>query len=152
MAFTPNANQIPVYAITPKTSVGSITNGTGIGSLGSDTNGVAIFTASSTVGSRISSLIFTSNDTAARDFFVYILNGSTVCPIGQIHVPLTSGDAASVLPINGLDPTVMVGLQRDNNGNPYIELQASCVLKFSAIVAVTSAKTVYATAQSQDYS
>lgn len=148
MAFNPN--QIPVYAITPKNSVGNIVNATGIGALASNTNGIAIYTAP-TAGARVTSLFLTSSDTANRDFFLYVLNGSTVNPIGIVNVPLNSGNASGVLAVDGLDPTVVKGLPIDNNGKRYIELMGSAVLKFSALVAVTATRQVNATVFAEEY-
>lgn len=150
MAFPATNNQAPIYAITPKNSVGSIVNATGAGTLASNTNGVAIYTAPA-AGARVTSLIFTSSDTASRDFFVYIFDGSTVIPIGIINVPANSGNTSGTLSVDGLNPTVMVGMPIDNNGKRYIDMKASTVLKFAAVVAVTTAKQVNASVIAGEY-
>lgn len=144
-------NEKPKYVVTPKTGVG-ILNAATAGALGSNTNGVAIFTASAS-GSRVSSLMISTDDTAAVNVFLYILgsDGTTVKPIGIINVPLSSGNAANVLAINGLNPNVIPGLPLDNTGKPYIELGASEVLKMSCLANMTAAKKLYATSQGGDY-
>jgi len=101
MSVTPNS------VITPQSvnnGTGNITNSTGAGTLGSDTNGVAIYTAGAN-GSRVTGLIFSTSDTAANDVFLYVYSGATVIPIGQINVPLSSGNIASTPCVDGLNST-----------------------------------------------
>lgn len=166
---------IPVYSNTPWTAGANITNGTGAGTLGSDTNGVTIYTAPTagttaitqgngttssgtisiypvTGGARCSCLIFSTTDTAANNVFLYIKQaGGTVMPIAQINVPLSSGNLASTLTVNGLNSAVFVGLPRDAFGNPYIPMQSGDILKASVVAAVTSGKTLYITATGESY-
>lgn len=145
-----NANQIPVYSITPKTSVGVATGSSNTVTMGSDTNGVAIFTASAS-GSRVYSLVANLNDTAAGNVMLYILNGATVRPLGLINVPLSSGNVANVLNVDCLNPAVLNGMSIDNTGKRYIELGASEVLKFGMLANLSAGKSCWVTAQGADY-
>ena len=140
----------PVFTQTPKTGGGSINNATGAGTLGSDTNGVALYTAGSN-GSRVNSLILSTTDTTANDVFLYIKSGANIYPVGQVHVPASSGNIASTLAIDGILPSITVGLPIDNNGKRFIHLGASDVLKFAVIAAVTSGKTLYGSVMAEDY-
>jgi hypothetical protein len=146
-----NANQIPVYAITPKTSVG-ILNAATAGTLGTTTNAVTILTASAS-GSVVDSLFFNSDDTAAVNVFLFIVgsDGTTVKPLGIINVPLSSGNAANVLNVDGLNPNILKGLSLDNTGKYVIRLGASETLRMSCLANMTAAKKLYATAQFADY-
>ncbi len=146
-----NANQIPVYAITPKTAVADLSAATA-GALGATTNAVTVVTASAS-GSRVYSLIASTTDTAAVNLYLQIVDsgGTVVRPIGQINVPLRSGDTASTLMVDCLDPTVCKGLPMDNTGKRYIELGASETLRVSVVATMTAAKHCYVAAQYADY-
>ena len=145
-----SANQIPVYAITPKTAMGTGTALTA-GTLGSNTNAVTVMTASAS-GSRVYSLIATTDDTVAVNLYIFIqTSGGTVQPIAQVNVPLRSGDTASTKAIDCLDSTVAVGLPIDNNGKRYIELANGDLLRYATVANMTAAKKIYVTAQYADY-
>lgn len=146
-----NANQIPVYSITPRTSVADL-NAASAGALGSTSNAVTCFSASAS-GSRVYSLIATTTDTVAVNLFLQIVgsDGTTVKPIGQINVPANSGNIASTLVVDCLNSTVVVGLPIDNTGKRYVELGASETLRVSVVANMTATKHCYVTAQGADY-
>jgi len=140
------------FFTTIKSGIGTRVNADGAGTLGSNTNGVAIYTGVATYGSIVNSLLFSSDDTASMTAYVYIFNGSSVRPLGIVVIPIQSGDisaAQSVDALNGSGFTLQ-GLPRDAQGKQYIPLEPGEVLKFSMKVAVTAAKTVHATALSLD--
>ncbi len=145
-----NANQIPVYAITPKTGVGVIAASSNTVTLGSNSNAATIFTASAS-GSRVYSLIGTTDDTVTVNVLLFIYRNTTVQPLGIVNIPLSSGNVANTLNVDMLDPTVLKGLPIDNSGKRYIELGANDVLKCGALANLTSAKTCYVTAMGADY-
>lgn len=144
------AGVIPKYANVPNGGVGSIAASSNTVTLGSDTNGAAIYTAGSQ-GGRVYSLVANTNDTVAVNVLLYILNGSSVRPLGIVNVPLSSGNLASVLNVNILDSTVLKGLPVDMAGNRYIPLMPSEVLKCGALANLTAAKTCWVTALGSDY-
>lgn len=143
-------NSMPIYATATQNSGISIVNATGAGTLGSDANGVTIYTAGAS-GSRVYSLMLSTTDTAANNVFLYIKSGANVYPVGQINVPINSGNIASTPCVDGLNSTSCPGLPFDGTGKPYIELAANATLKMSVIAAVTAAKTLYASALGADY-
>lgn len=134
-------------------------NGTGVltaataGSFNADTNGVAVYTAGS-YGGRIESLLISSNDTAAVNVYVYILNGTTVKPLGIVNVPATSGTVATVSNVDAIRGTgvSIQGLPLDVTGKPYIPLMPGEVLKMSCLANMTAAKICAATALGADFS
>jgi hypothetical protein len=145
-----NTNQIPVYGITPKTSVGNL-NAATAGSMGTTTNAVTVVTAG-TNGCIIDSLVANTTDTAAVNLFVSIVDsaGTGVRPLGIINVPLNSGNAANVLNVDVLNSTVLVGMTVDQNGKRIIRLGASETLRVSTLANMTAAKNCYVTAQYTD--
>jgi hypothetical protein len=131
----------------------AVLNGTTIGTLGSNTNGVTIETAGS-FGTRIISLIASSDNSAAVDVFLYILRGgSTVVPIGQVNVPInagnTSGSATRV--VDFLNGTNIPGLPLDNTGRQYIPLAAGDVLRATTFANLVAGRSCYITAFAQDF-
>lgn len=147
-----NPNQIPRYAVMPKTSVGTL-NAATAGAMGVDTNGVTIFTADTNVGSRVYSLMLNTDDTAAVNCFIYILRSGTVMPLGMVNVPLSSGNTAALANIDALagSGVSLLGLPVDNTGKRYIEMQANDVLKMSCLATMTAAKKCYGMAMGADY-
>lgn len=146
-----NPNQIPIYPITPKTSVGDL-NAATAGALGSTTNAVTVYTAGSN-GSIIDGLVANTTDTAAVNLFVFIVgsDGTTVKPLFQVNVPLSSGNVASTLNVDCLLSTVSVGSLIDQNGKRYIRLGASETLRVSTVANMTAGKHCYVTAMGMDF-
>jgi hypothetical protein len=141
-------NNLPVYAVSPQNSVGSL-SGSSLGTLGADTNGQTIYTAGAN-GSRVYGLFLSTTSTAAVNIFLYIKNSAAICPIGQINVPLSSGNVASTPCVDGLAAANCPGLAYDGTGKPYVELAPNAVLKMSLVAAITTG-TLYAAAIGADY-
>ena len=146
-----NSNQIPIYAITSKTGVG-ILNAATAGTMAATTNAVTVYTAGSN-GSIIDSLVANSTDTAAVNLFVFIVgsDGTTVKPLWQVNVPLSSGNLASVLSVDALLSTVSVGSLIDPNGKRFIRLGSSETLRVSVVANMTAGKFCYVTAMGTDF-
>lgn len=148
MALT--AGQIPIYANVPNGGQGTLAASSNTVTLGVDTNGVNLYTAGSK-GGRVMSLNITTNDTAIVNVMLWILNGATVRPLGVVNIPASSGNLQNILDVNGLDPSVLKGLPRDQFGNPYIPLQNGEVLRAGALANLTAAKSCYIVATGMDY-
>ena len=148
MALT--AGQIPKLANVLNGGVGVLT-GTTIGTLGSNTNGVTIYTSGAS-GGRVLSLIASTDDTVTVNVFLYILRSSTVIPIGMVNIPLSSGNTnAARFPVDFLNGTNLPGLPIDNTGRQYIPLLASDVLKASTLVNLSASKSAWINASGADY-
>lgn len=141
--------QIPRYAnVISSQGVASIAASSNTVTLGVDTNGATAYTAGSE-GSRVMSLIASTNDTVAVNVFIWVLNGSTVRPLGIVNVPLSSGNAASVPSVDLI--AGIPGLPIDSTGKRYIQLYNNEVLRVGALANLTTAKTCYVTAMGLDY-
>ena len=144
------AGQIPKLANVLNGGVGVLT-GTTIGTLGSNTNGVTIYTAG-TSGGRVLSLIASTDDTVTINVFLYILRSSTVIPIGMVNIPLSSGNTnAARFPVDFLNGTNLPGLPIDNTGRQYIPLLANDVLRATSLANLTAAKSAWINASGADY-
>jgi hypothetical protein len=130
----------------------AVLNGTTIGTLGSNTNGVTIEAAGS-FGTRIISLIASTDDTVTVNVFLYILRGgSTVVPIGLVNVPLSAGNTnAARFVTDFLNGTNIPGLPLDNTGRQYIPLVAGDVLRATTLANLTGGRSCWITAFAQDF-
>jgi hypothetical protein len=130
----------------------AVLNGTTIGTLGSNTNGVTIETAG-TYGTRIISLIASTDDTVTVNVFLYILRGgSTVVPIGLVNVPLSAGNTnAARFVTDFLNGSNIPGLPLDNTGRQYIPLVAGDVLRATTLANLTAGRSCWITSFAQDF-
>lgn len=96
----------------------------------------------STEGSRVDSIVFTSDDTAARVALLQINNGSVISPLGHINIPAGAGTDGSVAAVSGLNRTNLPWLKIDASGNPYINLNSGMNLEVKFLTTITAAKTV----------
>lgn len=145
-----SAGQIPKLANVLNGGVGVLT-GTTIGTLGSNTNGITIYTAGSS-GGRVISLLASTDDTVTINVFLYIYRSTTVIPIGLVNIPLSSGNTnAARFVVDFLNGTNIPGLPLDNTGRQYIPLLANDVLKATTIANLSATKSAWITASGADY-
>ncbi len=100
---------------------------------------------------KITGIALTTDDSAAVNVQVILNDGSNDTVIGIVNVPITSGFAASIPGVNGMNATDLPHLPIDSAGNPYIMLKTGHSLKVAALAAVTAAKTLYAVALGEDF-
>jgi hypothetical protein len=145
------AGQIPKVANVLNGNVGLIVSGSNIVTLGSNTNGVTTYTAGVS-GSRVISMMGSTDDTVTVNVFVYILRSATVIPIGMVNIPLSSGNTnAARFPVDFLNGTNLPGLPVDNTGRQYISLLPNDVLRVGSLATLSSAKTCYVSTHGLDY-
>ena len=150
MAFT--KAEIPVYARTLNNGVGLL-NAATAGAFGATTNAVTVYTAGA-FGGRVESLVANSDDTAAVNLNIMLVDGSSnVYPLGSANVPIQSGSQGTInntdLLANG--GTTLRGMLVDPTGKRYISVPAGWTLRVSTIANMTAAKKCYVTAQGFDY-
>lgn len=149
MALT--AGQIPIVANVPNGGIAAISASSNIVTLGSNTNGLAAYTAG-TKGGRVMSLTAVTDDTVTVNVFVYIYRGTTVIPIGLVNIPLSSGNTnAARYNVDFLNGANILGLPIDNSGRQYIPLLPNDVLKVGSLAGLTAAKTCWVQASGNDY-
>lgn len=145
-----SAGQIPKLANVINSGVGVLT-GTTLGTLGSNTNGVTIYTAGAS-GGRVISLHASTDDTVTINVFLYIYRSTTVIPIGLVNIPLSSGNTnAARFVVDFLNGTNIPGLPIDNTGRQYIPMLANDVLKATTIANLSANKSAWLTAHGADY-
>jgi hypothetical protein len=121
------------------------------GALGSDVNGFLLCTAHATLGSQIKSLLFSTSESAIRNYFVYTLqeDGATLCPIGIVNVPVGSGSTNAIQAVDAF--AQLVGLPEDNQGKNYIPLEPGESLKIACLTDMTASTVCWVTALIKDY-
>lgn len=145
-----SAGQIPKLANVLNGGVGVLT-GTTIGTLGSNTNGITIYTAGSQ-GGRVISLVASTTDTVTVNVFLYIYRSTTVIPLGLVNIPLSSGNTfAARFVVDFLNGINIPGLPIDQTGRQYIPLLANDVLKASTLANLSASQSAYLTASGVDY-
>lgn len=142
--------QIPKVANVLNSGTGKVTGSLNVVTLGSDSQGVTVYTAG-TSGSRVISLMGSTDDTVASNIFVYVLKGAAVQPLGLVPVAASAGNVTGTRNIDFLNGTNIPGLPVDNTGRQYISLTPSDVLKVGSLVATSAGKSVWVTAQGLDY-
>jgi len=148
------AVNLPKYATTLNGGVCQLgVSGTTVGATALGVDGIAAdakvcYTAGS-YGGMVESLLASTNDTAAVNVFVYILSGTTVHPLGIVNVPLSSGNAASVLNVDLING--IVGLPVNSVGKKYIPLQGGMSIKVAVLAAMTANKILWVKSLGVDY-
>jgi hypothetical protein len=119
----------------------------------STTNLINVLTAGAN-GARVTGLIASTTDTSANDLFIVVNRagaGGTLGIVGQVHVAASSGTIASTPSVDLLASVNTPGLPVDNNGKPFIHLQAGDVLYIGVVANMTAAKTLFIDAQYENY-
>jgi hypothetical protein len=145
-----NSNQIPVYGIFPRTSVGILSAATA-GSLGSLTNTAIVLTAGNN-GCIVDSVVASSTDSAAVNLLLSIANsGATQArPLGIVNVPIQAGNSGNTLNVDVISASVVPGLTVDQNGKRIVRLGPSETLRVATLANMTAGRVCYVTAQYTD--
>ena len=102
-------------------------------------------------GSKLEAIYVTNTDSAsAYSVQINITISSTSYLLGTVNVPLSAGNTTAAPNVNLLASTNL-NLPKDANGNPYIYLLASAIVKVGVLVAVNSGKVVTFITQGEDF-
>ena len=149
-----SAVNLPKYATVLNGGVGVLGTGsntvgaTALGVDGSADNAKICYTAGA-YGGMVESLMICTNDTTAVNVLVYLLEVSTVHPLGIVNVPLSSGNAANVLNVDAL--SALSGLPVNAQLKKYIPIRAGFTLKVAVLAAMTANKMLWAKTTGVDY-
>ena len=102
-------------------------------------------------GSRIDNIVVTSTDTSNRDLQFYITSGGTDYLIATLQAPQGSGNTNNVYPVNVFQSLPFAFLNYDPNGNKYLYLDSTDVLKVKCTATVTTAKVIQLVTFGGDY-
>lgn len=104
-----------------------------------------------TNGTKVVGLIASSTDTSARDIQISITKSGTSFVLATKTVPLSSGFVAGTPAVNLLDPTLIVGLPVDADGQPYLFLETGDTLQVNSLTTLTAAKIISVTGIAADF-
>lgn len=127
---TPNSVVLPQ---TPRIELQNFVQGT-------DSDGVlkTIFTPGAD-GSKITAVNITSiDDTVAHRVMLYATRSGVDYLLGSVMAPISAGADGSTPAVNGFDPDLIPGLPIDNDGQPYLLLEAGDALKALYVTALTA--------------
>ena len=133
----------PVFIQTPKNTQITIVN--------ADASGQKVVCTAGANGSKVVALQLCSDDTSSRIIQVVIKRSGTSILVGSVSVPTLAGTDGSAAAVNALNTTIMPGLPRDNDGQPYILLVSGDTLEIKSTTTVTAGKTVSATCIHGDF-
>lgn len=145
---------MPKYATVLNGGIGVL--GTGASTVGATAIGIDGIAADAKVtyiagafGGIIESLMASTDDTAAVNVIVYLLDGTTVHPLGIVNVPLNSGNLGTVANVDILNG--LVGLPVNTQSKKYIPMRAGMTLKVAVLAAMTANKSVWVKTTGVDY-
>ena len=123
----------PVFVATPKITPQSWTNSD------SANTKKTICTAGAS-GSKVVAVLVSSTDSSARVFQLFLNRSSTDYLLGSLSIAVTAGSDGATSTANLL--SLIPGVPRDNDGQPYLYLESGDLLKANNVTQVTSAKEI----------
>lgn len=101
-------------------------------------------------GTRLKSLIVTSDDTAARVLQLVKTVAAVDYILGEIDIPIGAGTDGATNAVDVFAGTRIKGLQTDGISK-WIDVASGTTLSLQAKVAVTAAKTIYIVGEGGDF-
>jgi hypothetical protein len=114
------------------------------------TNKKTVLTAGSE-GAKVVQVNVASDDTATADILLWMTISGVDYLLGMKTIAITAGFVTGTPAFSFFDGIQIPSLPIDRDGQRYLLMPASAILKVSAKVAVTAAKTLYFTATGYDF-
>lgn len=120
MATTLNFTSAPFTRVTQFTSADTTTT-------------KDILSATASVDRRIYGITVYTDETVARDLFLYISDGTTTWRLTTINLPINSGNTNAIVPVDVFASTQTTPFikNRDASGAPYLHLPKTWSLRAS---------------------
>lgn len=101
-----------------------------------------ILPANSTVDRRIYGITVYTDESAAKDLYLYISDGTTTWRLTTVNIPINSGNTNAVVPVDIFASTQTSPFikNRDASGAPYLHIPATWSVRASYGAAMTAAK------------
>lgn len=101
-----------------------------------------ILPANATKDRRVYGITVYTDDTAAKDLYLYISDGTTTWRLTTVAIPLNSGNTNAIVPVDVFAHTQTSPFikNRDAAGAPYLHIPATWSLRASYGTAITAAK------------
>ena len=101
-----------------------------------------ILPANATKDRRVYGITVYTDETAAKDIFLYVSDGTTTWRLTTIAIPINSGNTNAIVPVDVFSSTQISPFvkNRDASGAPYLHIPATWSLRASYGAAITAAK------------
>lgn len=128
--------------------IGTGSNTVTLSTLGVDNTTAGMFATIYTAGTNggiVDSLMISTSDGAAVNVLLWIMDGSTIIPLGIVNIPLSSGMSATAPNIDALAGagTTLTGLAINSNGKRYLQMKAGQILKAGVLAQMSANKQVW---------
>ena len=133
----------PAFVGTPKCGLVQIVN--------ADASNQKTLVSAGANGSKIVSVMLSTDDTSSRIIQLSIKRSSTNYILGSVTVATLAGTDGVTPAQPAFDLSLLRGLPVDNDGNPFIFLESGDELDIKSTTTVTSGKTVHAVAVYGDF-
>lgn len=92
---------------------------------------------------RIYGITVYTDESVARDLFLYISDGTTTWRLTTVNIPINSGNTNAIVPVDVFASTQTSPFikNRDASGAPYLHIPATWSVRASIGVTMTAAKT-----------
>jgi hypothetical protein len=102
-----------------------------------------ILPANATANRRIYGITVYTDESAAKDIYLYISDGTTTWRLSTIAIPLNSGNTNAIVPVDVFSSTQIAPFikNRDASGSPYLHIPATWSVRASYGTTMTAAKT-----------
>lgn len=101
-----------------------------------------ILPVNATKDRRIYGITVYTDESAAKDLYIYISDGTTTWRLSTIAIPLNSGNTNAIVPVDVFSSTQIAPFikNRDASGAPYLHIPATWSVRASYSAAITAAK------------
>jgi hypothetical protein len=147
-------SNLPIFTANINTENVFLTGATAWNYSAMTSSNTAYILSAGTNGARVTSVIFSTNDSAAENAYLLLDfkgQGTSVTVLGLVNVPLSAGTGAGVIVVDGLSASVTVGIPIDNNGKRFIHLGPGDYLRCGVDTNQTSGKMLQATCMYENY-
>lgn len=102
-----------------------------------------ILPASATQSRRVYGITVYTDESALKDLYLYINDGTTTWRMSTISLPINSGNTNAIVPVDLFASTQVSPFikNRDASGAPYLHIPATWALRASYGATMTAAKT-----------
>lgn len=102
-----------------------------------------ILPSNATKDRRVYGITVYTDESAAKDLYLYISDGTTTWRLSTVNIPINSGNTNAIVPVDVFSSTQIAPYikNRDASGAPYLHIPATWSIRASYGATMTAAKT-----------
>lgn len=102
-----------------------------------------ILPVNATKDRRVYGITVYTDESAAKDLYLYISDGTTTWRLSTVNIPINSGNTNAIVPVDIFSSTQVSPFvkNRDASGAPYLHIPATWSVRASYGTTMTAAKT-----------